>query len=187
MVGPHLESGRRLLPCVSGMHELLRAANRGYQNMAVCFCCVRPHWRHGGKGKRRIFNGKLTTAPEGHDLWTWPLDWPGAKHPKLGRGRPSLIFVGDMSDVFHERRPDEIIDRVCATIAVSDHTGLLLSKRSARMAAYFAKQSPATVRRWQRQIWVGFSGKIRSGSIAGGRTCVRSLTPDGLSLFPSRQ
>ena len=111
------------------------------------------------KGKRRIFDGKLTTAPECHDLWTWPLDWPGAKHPKLGRGRPSLIFAGDMSDVFHERRPDEIIDRVCATIALSDHVGLLLSKRSARMAAYFTKQSPATGRRWQRQIWLGFSGE----------------------------
>ena len=48
----------------------------------------------------------------------------------------------------HERRfprgrPDEVIGRVCATIAMSDHIGLLLTKRTARMAEYFAKQSPA--------------------------------------------
>jgi hypothetical protein len=35
--------------------------------------------------------------------------------------------------VFHEERPDEIIGRVCATIAMSDHIGLLLTKRTPRM------------------------------------------------------
>ena len=65
------------------------------------------------KDKRRIFNGKLTAAPDGHHLWTWPLKWRGAEHPKLGPGQPSLIFVGDMSDLFHEDRPVEIINRVC--------------------------------------------------------------------------
>ena len=99
------------------------------------------------KGRRRIFNRKLTVAPEGHHLWTWPLRWPGARHPKLGRGAPSLIFVGDMSDLFHEDRPNEIIDRVCATIAVSDHIGLLLTKRTPRMADYFRAQKPRTVSR----------------------------------------
>ena len=111
------------------------------------------------KGRRRIFNGKLTVAPPTHPLWKLPLRWPGAKHPKLGDGAPSLIFVGDMSDLFHEGRPDAVIDRVCATIALSDHIGLLLSKRTARMAAYFTKQSPATVRRWQPKLWLGFSAE----------------------------
>jgi protein gp37 len=111
------------------------------------------------KGRRRIFNGKLTAAPVGHPLWTWPLRWPGAKYPKLGPGKPSLIFVGDMSDLFHEDRPKEIIDRVCATLALSDHIGLLLTKRTGRMAAYFAAESPATVRRWQPKLWLGFSAE----------------------------
>jgi protein gp37 len=68
------------------------------------------------RGTRRIFNGKLTAAPEGHRLWTWPWRWRGAKHPKLGPGKPSLIFVGDMSDFFIEGRPVGLIDRVCSTI-----------------------------------------------------------------------
>jgi protein gp37 len=111
------------------------------------------------KDKRRIFNGKLTVAPEGHHLWTWPLHWRGAKNPKLGRGQPSLIFVGDMSDLFHEGRDAEIIDHVCMTIAISDHIGLLLTKRTARMAEYFATQSPATVRRWQSNLSLGCSAE----------------------------
>jgi protein gp37 len=111
------------------------------------------------KDRRRIFNGKITAAPPGHPLWTWPLRCSGARRPKLGPGRPSLIFVGDMSDVFHEGRPDAIIERVCGTIATSDHIGLLLTKRARRMADYLTAQSLATVRRWQPKMWLGFSAE----------------------------
>jgi protein gp37 len=110
------------------------------------------------RGKRRIFNGKITAAPDWHPQWTWPLKWKGAKHPKLGPGKPSLIFIGDMSDLFY-KRPDAIITRVCATIAVSEHIGLLLTKRTARMAEYFTALDPRTVRRWQPKLWLGFSAE----------------------------
>jgi protein gp37 len=110
------------------------------------------------KGKRRIFNGKVTAAPDFHKSWTWPLTWSGARHPKLGPGARSLIFVGDMADLFY-KRPTEVIDRVCATIALSDHIGLLLTKRTLRMAKYFAAQSPRTVRRWQPKLLLGFSAE----------------------------
>jgi protein gp37 len=111
------------------------------------------------KGKRRIFNGKLTAAPDCHPQWIFPLTWPGAKHPKLGPGKPSLIFVGDMADLFHEGRPVEIISRVCGTIAISDHIGLLLTKRTVRMAEYFAAQKPRTLERWKPKLWLGFSAE----------------------------
>jgi protein gp37 len=64
-----------------------------------------------------------------------------------------------MADLLHEGRPDEIIDRVCATTALSDHIGQLLTKRPARMADYFAAQSPPTVRRWRPKLWLGFSAE----------------------------
>ena len=48
---------------------------------------------------------------------------------------------------------------MCATIALSDHIGLLLTKRTARMARYFAAQSPRTVDRWQSKLWLGFSAE----------------------------
>jgi protein gp37 len=107
---------------------------------------------------RRIFNGKVTAAPAFHKSWTWPLAWPGAKHPKLGDGAPSTIFVGDMADLFY-KRPDKIITRVCATIAMSDHIGLLLTKRTERIADYFTALDPRTVSRWQPKLWLGFSAE----------------------------
>jgi protein gp37 len=86
---------------------------------------------------RPVFNGKLTAAPDDHPVWSWPLTWRGAKEPKLGRGQPSTIFVGDMSDLFHEDRPRAVIDKTVGTILCSKHIGQLLTKRADVMAAYF--------------------------------------------------
>jgi protein gp37 len=80
-----------------------------------------------------VFNGHLTSSPGDADVWTWPLRWRGAKAPKLGPGKPSLIFVDDMSDLFHEQRPHELIWRTLAPILYSPHIGQLLTKRPAVM------------------------------------------------------
>lgn len=87
------------------------------------------------KGKH-VFNGKLTAAADDHPVWTWPLKWRGAKEPILGPNKPSLIFVGDMSDLFHEDRPAADIDRVMAVAALSPHVMQLLTKRSDRMRSH---------------------------------------------------
>lgn len=100
---------------------------------------------------RYVFNDKLTVLTPGHKLWTSPLKWPGAARPVMGRGRPSLIFVSDMADLFHEDRPTAIITRALATIAASDHIGLLLTKRPSRML-----DLPA---RWMSKLWLGFSAE----------------------------
>jgi protein gp37 len=108
-----------------------------------------------------VFNDKLTVLPEGHHGWTYPLKWPGVAHPKLGDGRPSLLWAADLTDLFHEDRSDEIISRVISMVAASPHRHicLLLTKRTRRMADFFAALAPRTVRRWQRQIWLGFSAE----------------------------
>jgi protein gp37 len=111
------------------------------------------------RGKRYIFNGVLHALPFEHHLWSWPLRWAGSEDPCLGVGMPSLIFVGDMSDLFHELRPVEAIDRTAATIAASEHIGLLLTKRADQMAAYFLGQDLGTIQRWQPKLWLGFSGE----------------------------
>lgn len=111
------------------------------------------------KGKRRVFNGKPTAAPKGHSLWMKPLRLPPAKEPKLGDGKPSLIFVQDMGELFFEKHADAHINQVCDTIALSDHIGLLLTKRTGQMTAYFSKQSRLTVRQWQKKLWLGFSAE----------------------------
>lgn len=86
-----------------------------------------------------MFNGKLTVAPDDHPIWTWPIRWRGSKYPKAGPGMPSTIFVGDMSDLFHENRPIAVIDKVIASIIYSRHIGQLLTKRADVMRAYFTE------------------------------------------------
>lgn len=108
---------------------------------------------------RYVFNNKLTVLTPGHDLWISPLDWPGAQHPVLGRGQPSLIFMSDMADLFHEDRPIAIINRAVATVAASDHIGLLLTKRPQRMLEFFERMSARTMAGWQPKFWLGFSAE----------------------------
>jgi protein gp37 len=86
-----------------------------------------------------VFNGHLTQAPDDAAVWNWPLRWRGAKNPRLGPGKPSMIFVGDMADLFHEDRPRAAIDRAVAGIIYSPHVGQFLTKRPDVMRDYFAE------------------------------------------------
>jgi len=106
-----------------------------------------------------VFSGELTVLRKGHRLWRLPLNWPGAEHPKLGDGKPSLIWIGDCTDVFIEGRPKEIISRALAMVVISKHIGLVLEKRTERMADYFTALDPRTVMRWQPKLWLGFSAE----------------------------
>jgi len=73
-----------------------------------------------------VWTGKLALAPE-HILLA-PLRWR----------KPRRIFVNSMGDLFHEDVPDAWIDQVLAIMAMSpQHTYQVLTKRAARMRAYF--------------------------------------------------
>lgn len=99
-----------------------------------------------------VFNGRLTAAADDADVWTWPLRWRGSKTPKLSAGNPSMIFVGDMADLFHEDRPDTVIDRVFAVMALAPHhTFQVLTKRPERMHAYLT--APDLLERIRDQNW----------------------------------
>ena len=75
-----------------------------------------------------VWSGKLVLAPE-HILLA-PLRWR----------KPRTIFVNSMGDLFHEDVPDAWIDQVFAVmILAAQHTYQVLTKRSARMRAYFAR------------------------------------------------
>jgi protein gp37 len=104
------------------------------------------------------FTGEMGVLPPGHPGWTWPVRWKGAKEPKLGPSEPSLIFVADMSDLFHERRLIEHIDRVVTTMCASEHIGLMLTRRASVMANYFLRPVPETVEhRRKEHLWLGTS------------------------------
>lgn len=90
-------------------------------------------WGHGfarrvalpGGGIDHRWTGRVELVPEKLDL---PLRW------KKGR----RIFVNSTSDLFHEAVPDEDIDKVFAVMALCpQHTFQVLTKRPARMRAYF--------------------------------------------------
>jgi protein gp37 len=72
---------------------------------------------------------------------------------------PSLIFVGDMAEIFLPERSKAVIDRTLGTLASSDHIGLVLTKQPERMAAYLTSQPMITQRGWRQKLWVGFSAE----------------------------
>ncbi len=106
-----------------------------------------------------IFNGNQTVLPPWHPGWNMPLDWPGAEHPLLGVGKPSLIFIASMSEPFLEGRPQAILDRTFGTVALSKHIGQVCTKCPSRMLDYFTALDLRTVRRWQPRFWLGFSAE----------------------------
>lgn len=90
------------------------------------------------KGKP-VFNGHLTAAPTDHRIWSFPLTWRGARNPVMGPNARSLIFVGDMSDLFHEDRSLGYALRVIEAGMRSVHILQLLTKRPGRMAEFVRK------------------------------------------------
>lgn len=82
------------------------------------------------RGKVNVFTGVVRLDERALPL---PLEWL----------RPRRIFVSSMSDLFHERVPDEWIARVFAVMALCpDHTFQVLTKRPERMADFFRAPQP---------------------------------------------
>ena len=66
--------------------------------------------------------------------------------------RPRVIFVNSMSDLFHDKVPDDFIRRIFDTMAVCPHhTFQVLTKRSQRLRQ-IAPQLP-----WPANVWMGVS------------------------------
>lgn len=66
--------------------------------------------------------------------------------------QPRVIFVNSMSDLFHERVPDEFIARVFDTMsACPQHTFQVLTKRSERLRGL----GPSLP--WPANVWMGVS------------------------------
>lgn len=64
------------------------------------------------------------------------------------RKKPTVYFVNSMSDVFHDRIPDEYIERIFDVIRETPHhTYQILTKRAARMARFF-KTRDVPVNAW---------------------------------------
>ena len=51
------------------------------------------------------WNGETRELAPDHPYWTFPLDWKGSDEPLLGPGKPSLIFLSTMGDLFFPDAP----------------------------------------------------------------------------------
>jgi protein gp37 len=177
--------GRMLIRAVEWLEALLAE-----QEVAKPVAASAPTRRtvHTGVTKvvrgRPVWTGNLTTSPDGDWMWTWPLKWEGVENPALGPKRPNLIFVVVTGDLFVAGRPTKDIDRVCATIAQSDHIGLLVSKYTPEMAAYFSSLDPRTVRRWKPKMRLCFSAE-RQREFDQRWADIRPLAESGWFVFTS--
>lgn len=104
-----------------------------------------------------VWNGEVRFNEE---LLDQPLRWR----------RPRMIFVAAHGDLFYERVPDEVIDKVFAVAALCpQHTFQILTKRAARMRDYIQSVDPAALNeingqqltpelKWPLQnVWLGVS------------------------------
>jgi protein gp37 len=85
---------------------------------------------------------------QGFDFRLWPerLELP------LRWRKPKLVFVNSMSDLFHERVPDDFIERTFDVMCRADqHIFQVLTKRPERLAE-LAGGLP-----WPDNVWVGVS------------------------------
>jgi protein gp37 len=70
----------------------------------------------------------------------------------LRRKKPTVYFVNSMSDLFHERVPDEFLDGVFDVIKKTPyHTYQILTKRADRLPQYFHKRA------CPKNVWLGVS------------------------------
>ncbi len=85
--------------------------------------------------------------------------WPERLQAPLRWRSPRMIFVNSMSDLFHERIPDEFIERVFRVmVEASRHTFQVLTKRAGRMAEWHGTHP----RFWSvPNIWLGASVEDR--------------------------
>lgn len=85
---------------------------------------------------------------QGFDLRVWP---ERLEQPRRWK-RPRMIFVNSMSDLFHERIPDEFIAQVFdAMREASWHTFQILTKRHERMVELGRNLD------WPPNVWMGVS------------------------------
>lgn len=78
----------------------------------------------------------------------------------LLRRKPTIYFVNSMSDLFHERVPDEYIEQVVDVMARTPrHSYQLLTKRAARMARFFRTRPVPD------NVWLGVSVENRKHGV----------------------
>lgn len=107
-----------------------------------CYAMTFAERFRGVKGHPYTKGFDLTVRPERLQL---PLKWK----------RPRRIFVNSMSDLFHEKIPENFIHQVFDTMEAGDwHTYQVLTKRPHRLVRLVDKLP------WPAHVWVGVSVEL---------------------------
>lgn len=117
----------------------------------------------GGRLRNVTSRKGLTRDSKAGPVWTGEVRFNEDELLKpLSWKRPRKIFVCAHGDLFHEGVPDNWIDRVFAVMALTpQHTYQVLTKRAARMRAYFSDEGLIGGRAWQ--VAVEFMGPLVEG------------------------
>jgi len=101
--------------------------------------------------------------------------WPDRLRLPLSWRKPRRIFVNSMSDLFHERVPDEFIASVFETMREAWwHEFQVLTKRPDRMADFVAAHMRAPLHHTHPNVWLGAS--VETQKYVGRARLVASLT-----------
>lgn len=121
---------------VKGCSRVSEGCRNCYAEVMAARFSKPSQWGHGFaemRGGDHRWTGRVELVEE---RLTEPLKWRA----------PRCIFVNSTSDLFHERLPDEAIDRVFAVMALCpQHLFIVLTKRQERMQAWFASDPCDTI------------------------------------------
>ena len=120
----------------------------------------------------------------GRPMWSGAVRYlPDALQIPYRWTRPRHVFLGSMSDVFHEQIPDAFRDRIWDVMEDTDHCYLVLTKRPTRMRDYLLARRHRTGRSPAPHIFLGTT--IESSAHVGRlRALVHCYGPKWLSLEP---
>jgi len=102
----------------------------------------------------------LARKVNGHPVWTGEVRClPELLDRPLRWRKPRRVFVNSMSDLFHEKVPDEFIDRVFDVMErCPQHIFQVLTKRPVRMWKYLSEAVPVRPEAWPLpNVWLGVS------------------------------
>lgn len=137
----------------------------GIKGAGGCYA-ERQAMRFAGPGQP--YEGLVRMTPNG-PRWTGEVSFH--EHillEPLKRRKPTKYFVNSMSDLFHEKVTDEMLDKAFAVMALTpQHTYQILTKRPERMREYLSQHDVGG--RWAEVCNRGMS------ALSGGQ---RRITPD---------
>lgn len=115
------------------------------------------HALQDGETPGGTFAGYAVMTPSG-PRWTGEVELkPHMLEVPLRRKKPTTWFVNSMSDLFHEKLPDNDIDQIFAVMALCpQHRFQVLTKRAERIPKYFGDIP-------YRQEVIGIDAELRSG------------------------